>query len=163
MVSHLYLLSDLLHNSGSSRNHASTFRTHIEAKLPEAFKVMGKAHQGITGRLSAKAMEIRVEKVLAAWDRWGVFTSRFLDQLRCNFHNTDVATKSKGPEAKKAKIGDDVVVSVEKSSATRPQLASASNVSGNLMKKPLSQETHESESMNTDSKLDGEAFDPDNF
>ena len=105
MVTHLYLISDLLHNSGSSRPHASTFRTHIEEKLPEIFKVMGMAHQGITGRLSARAMEIRVEKVLAAWDKWGVFTSRFLDQLRCSFHNRDMAAKQKEMKAKSSSMG----------------------------------------------------------
>lgn len=151
MVTHLYLISDLLHNSGSSRPHASTFRTHIEVKLPEIFKVMGKAHQGITGRLSAKAMEIRVEKVLSAWDKWGVFTSRFLDQLRCSFRNTDSAARQKEMKAESHAV---VLNGVE---------MEPSSQSHNLSKPEKYASQHDSEGTSLNSQIDGEAFDPDEF
>ena len=145
MISHLYLVSDLLHNSGSVRQHASTLRTHIEAHLPTVFGVMGKALRGITGRLSANAMEMRVEKVLLAWDKWGVWTTRFVEQLRSLFKG-DSRSKKKAVRVEGVD-GQDGAVAADKT-------GDGSVVRDSATPPPRQQE---------DSLLDGEAFDPDDF
>ena len=52
-IARLYLLSDVLHNSGAPIKFASNFRVEIQGFLPEVFDDLGKARREIVGRLTA--------------------------------------------------------------------------------------------------------------
>jgi len=86
LVARLYLLSDLLHNSGLPITHASTFRRAFQRGLPEVFELLSsRRRRGSSGRLSLVQFEERVMAVLAAWASWDIFPLSFLLGLEAVF------------------------------------------------------------------------------
>ena len=78
----LYLMSDLLSNSSCSKQGASMYRSSIEELLTTIMCQLRKTHINILGRITAGAMSSRIQKVLNVWETWGVFTTRFVQELR---------------------------------------------------------------------------------
>jgi U2-associated protein SR140 len=86
LVARLYLLSDLLHNSGLPITHASTFRRAFQGGLPGVFELLSsRRRRGSSGRLSLVQFEERVMTVLAAWASWDIFPLSFLLGLEAIF------------------------------------------------------------------------------
>ena len=81
----LYLLSDLLSNSSCSKQGASMYRSSIEEVLLMIMLQLRLTHINIFGRITADAMKNRIYKILNVWDTWGVFTTRFVKELRQTF------------------------------------------------------------------------------
>lgn len=111
-VARLYLLSDLLFNSGASIKGATAFRydcqlddylypsnhiiflllhnrTHIQACLPELFAFLNKSYRSISGRFTAKQMEERVLTLIDVWSQWSILSPVFLHGLEAVFRMTD--------------------------------------------------------------------------
>jgi U2-associated protein SR140 len=57
-IGRLYLLSDILHNSGAPVKQASSYRHAIEACLPEIFEALGDLRRRTTGRLTLKQVNL---------------------------------------------------------------------------------------------------------
>lgn len=53
-VARLYLLSDILHNSGAPIKHASNYRSLLSACLPEIFLELGALRRSILGRMTSR-------------------------------------------------------------------------------------------------------------
>eukprot|EP01038_Epipyxis_sp_PR26KG_P014491 gene14491-19453_t len=91
-ISALYLLSDILHNSGTRMKNASSFRSLIQNILPESFESMGACfRQTITakGRMSAFQVEERIKKLFQCWSQWSIFPTLFLTGLQASFYRSE--------------------------------------------------------------------------
>lgn len=84
-VAKLYLLNDILHNSGSSVKHASNYRSAIQTCLPLLFENLNECYRGIGGRMSAKQVEDRVLGLLRVWEDWSIFSPAYLNGLEAAF------------------------------------------------------------------------------
>ena len=102
-VSLLYLLSDLLSNSSCSKQGASMYRSSIEEKLENIMYSLRMTHAHIRGRITAGAMDGRVRRVLDAWEKWGVFTTMFVDRLRMIYSCGQSSTTEEREREKKQK------------------------------------------------------------
>lgn len=83
IIAHLFLVSDILHNAGSSAKGASRYRTSFQELLPDAFEKLGRSwlHRIRHSRRERDRAERAVRKVLEAWKIWEVFPSLFLRGL----------------------------------------------------------------------------------
>jgi hypothetical protein len=89
-VARLYLVSDILHNTAAPVKHASHFRTHIQAFLPEIFESFGMLlRDGSLGRLTSGQLGERVSRVLSVWEDWSLFPTTYLNGLEAFFNMTE--------------------------------------------------------------------------
>eukprot|EP01039_Chlorochromonas_danica_P009805 gene9805-10844_t len=89
MISALYLLNDLLHNSASPVKHATLYKVHIEAVLPQVFETLNASLRTAGGRLSFLAIEDRVRRVLEVWKEWSLFPPVYLVGLQAVLSMTE--------------------------------------------------------------------------
>ena len=80
-VSVLYLISDILHNSSAPVRNASVYRSALQIVLPECFEALGTCLRRLTGRMTSRAMQERVLRVLAFWERISVFAPLYIAGL----------------------------------------------------------------------------------
>ncbi|KAK5673360.1 hypothetical protein QVD99_000809 [Batrachochytrium dendrobatidis] len=78
----LYLLSDILHNSGASVPNAWRYRSNLQKRLPEVFSHFGTLWKSIESRLKAEQLRKAIMTVLAAWETWMIFTPGITEELR---------------------------------------------------------------------------------
>lgn len=89
-IARLYLLSDILHNSGAAVKNASLFRSHIQASLPTLFDQLNDWKRGhLKGRMSLSQFEDRVLRVLAIWADWTIFPATYLVGLEALLFRSD--------------------------------------------------------------------------
>lgn len=89
-IARLYLINDLLHNSGSAVKNASAFRSLLQSNLPSVFEALNETFRSIKGRMSAKQVEDRVLLLLRTWESWSIFPSSFIFGLEATFRRTEV-------------------------------------------------------------------------
>mmetsp|Transcript_45673 Transcript_45673/g.114940 ORF Transcript_45673/g.114940 Transcript_45673/m.114940 type:complete len:661 (-) Transcript_45673:198-2180(-) len=88
-LARLYLVSDILYNSGLPIPHVSLYRTRLEESLPLIFEGLLEVYSSISGRITAKNMKERVLKVLHMWEHWSLFPMAFLEGLKATFLSND--------------------------------------------------------------------------
>eukprot|EP01034_Spumella_vulgaris_P025767 gene25767-32257_t len=118
-IAGLYLLSDILHNSGAPVKHAASYRGLIQNVLPEIFDNVATMFRTTQGRMSAFQIEDRVKRLLLVWEDWSIFPALFLVGLQAMFYlsegehgallkyvaiktaadSTDPSSSSSGPSA----------------------------------------------------------------
>ena len=88
-VAKLYLLSDILHNSGVciGMTGASRYRVLISNILPDIFANFGQELKLATGRMTSKQIEERILSVLKVWEEWSIFTAQYLAGLEMEFYD----------------------------------------------------------------------------
>jgi U2-associated protein SR140 len=84
-IARLYLVSDILHNSSTQVKNASSYRTLFQDVLPDIFESLNTTHLGMTGRMSANAMQSKVMGLLSVWQSWSLYPPVFLEGLCCTF------------------------------------------------------------------------------
>lgn len=84
-MARLYLLSDILHNSGTPVPNAWKYRSGFERCLEEIFAHLGVVRRGIERKLRQEQMKRAVMNLLDVWDNWIVFPAEFVEQLRQKF------------------------------------------------------------------------------
>lgn len=89
LVAKLYLLSDVLYNSGSTIKNASVYRNMIQATLPCLFDYLNDVYRSIGGRMTAKVVENRVLNLLKVWDSWSIFPGSYIAGLEACFKKTE--------------------------------------------------------------------------
>lgn len=87
-VSRLYVISDLLHNSGASLHNAWKFRSLFQQKLKPVFQSFGDAWRKIPSRLKAEQVRKAVWNALDAWESWIVFPREVLEDWKAAFMGT---------------------------------------------------------------------------
>lgn len=83
VIARLFLISDVLHNSGTCTHGAARYRTSFQELLPDAFERLGRQwfrrlKQGQREHVRAEAV---VRRVLATWKGWDLFTPLFTQGL----------------------------------------------------------------------------------
>ena len=114
-IAAFYLISDLLSNSSCAKQGASVYRTSIEENLVDIMTALRETHSHIRGRITAGAMEARISKVLDTWNTWGVFTTRFVEELKSMFARGTLVTSM--PVATKSSNKNSTVVSMTRTEA----------------------------------------------
>jgi U2-associated protein SR140 len=84
-VARLFLLSDILHNTGAGARNAARYRLRLQDALPDAFEALRAALAAAGGRLAQEALRRHVLRVLRAWRGWFVFSDDFLNGLQATF------------------------------------------------------------------------------
>jgi U2-associated protein SR140 len=84
-VARLFLLSDILHNTGAGARNAARYRLRLQDALPDAFEALRSALVAAGGRLAQEALRRHVLRVLRAWRGWFVFSDDFLNGLQATF------------------------------------------------------------------------------
>ncbi|KAJ3103419.1 U2 snRNP-associated SURP domain-containing protein [Phlyctochytrium planicorne] len=92
-IARLYLLSDVLSNSGSTVPNAWRFRNAIEKHLPAVFAHLGSVWKGIQSRLRAEQMRKMVFNVVTVWEKWMIFSWDFTESLRSVYLNAKSAAE----------------------------------------------------------------------
>eukprot|EP00922_Rhytidocystis_sp_ex-Travisia-forbesii_P025381 GHVS01037260.1.p1 GENE.GHVS01037260.1~~GHVS01037260.1.p1 ORF type:complete len:825 (-),score=208.96 GHVS01037260.1:293-2767(-) len=80
-MARLYLLSDILHNSSSSRPSAWAYRSAFEKYLPDIFLSFYETHNSVTARLTSLQLREALLKVLRVWDVWAVYSAQYTKGL----------------------------------------------------------------------------------
>ena len=84
-VARLFLLSDILHNSGAQVRNAAAYRAHLVSRLPDVFESLRDAYSTLDSRIAAQALRRHVTAVLRAWADWFIFGEHFLAGLEATF------------------------------------------------------------------------------
>ena len=111
-IAGLYLISDILHNSGTV-TRAAAFREVFQHRLPSVFEYLRDTCKAITGRLTAKNVQERILKVIRAWESWGLYPSDFLRHLDCLFLLDPSKSSALVEERKEEREGDGARVVVQ--------------------------------------------------
>ena len=83
-VAHLFVISDILHNSSQPVPHASLYRTAFQKRLPEVFTAFHTTLGMITGRITLNNLKERVLGVLRVWETRSLYPTPVLEQFtRC--------------------------------------------------------------------------------
>ncbi|KAL1929370.1 hypothetical protein VTP01DRAFT_1508 [Rhizomucor pusillus] len=80
-LARLYLVSDILHNSGAHVANAWKYRVGLENQLPAVFEHFNAIYRSITARLKAEQVRRHICNVLSAWENWMVFPKHHIDNL----------------------------------------------------------------------------------
>lgn len=89
VMARLYVVSDLLHNSGAPVKNASMYRTQLQQALPEIFDQLSVWRRCVTGRMSTSQLNDRIMGLLRVWDDWGIFPADYLRGLESIFYRTE--------------------------------------------------------------------------
>jgi len=86
-LARLYLLSDILHNSSAPVQHASTYRTLLQACLPQIFEHLNRIFRDVErlGRMSARSLEEKVLALLGVWEQWSLYPPTYITGLEATF------------------------------------------------------------------------------
>lgn len=84
-LAHLFLISDILHNSTAPVQNASVYRTKFQEALPSIFYAFQRSLINMTGRMSANQLKEKVMTVLRAWESWSIFPPMYLIGLQVVF------------------------------------------------------------------------------
>ncbi|UKJ89926.2 hypothetical protein MACJ_003180 [Theileria orientalis] len=71
----LYVLSDVLYNSASSRQFSWIYRTSIEKRLPEIFDSVKKFKTRSKSKIAGQQLTEVIMKLLKTWEDWTVYSS----------------------------------------------------------------------------------------
>ncbi|KAI8138308.1 hypothetical protein BJV82DRAFT_299808 [Fennellomyces sp. T-0311] len=80
-LARLYLVSDILHNSGAHVANAWKYRVGLESRLTCVFEHLNGIYRSISARLKAEQVRRAISNVLSAWEAWMVFPQHHIDHL----------------------------------------------------------------------------------
>ena len=105
-IARLYLLSDILHNSGAPIKNASIYRNVLQPLLPEIFEHLGTVLRSKykIGRMSGKQIEEKVASILSAWMEWSILPQPFMLGLESAFYQTEADVENIRCAAEKDKL-----------------------------------------------------------
>jgi len=118
-IARLYLLSDVLFNSQQPGvRNAFRYRDAVEQMAPKVFGSMGNENDQIQGRMSMNKLRRAVQKVLAAWAHWSVYTQEFIQELEARFEGTPIETNQQ-------QVAADVDIDVDGEDLTEDEVTAA--------------------------------------
>eukprot|EP00933_Yihiella_yeosuensis_P015578 TRINITY_DN13549_c0_g3_i1.p1 TRINITY_DN13549_c0_g3~~TRINITY_DN13549_c0_g3_i1.p1 ORF type:complete len:1097 (-),score=293.80 TRINITY_DN13549_c0_g3_i1:124-3414(-) len=85
-IARLMIVSDILHNTTSSRPAAWTYRREFEKSLPDIFEQfeISLSRQREISKLQAERVKDQALKMLRVWEDWGLFAPQFLKGLEAS-------------------------------------------------------------------------------
>ncbi|UKK02916.2 hypothetical protein MACK_003014 [Theileria orientalis] len=99
----LYVLSDVLYNSASSRQFSWIYRTSIEKRLPEIFDAVKKFKTRSKSKIAGQQLSDVIMKLLKTWEDWTVYSSVFTTGLEATLLGDDTESFKSQPEFEKYK------------------------------------------------------------
>lgn len=84
-IAHLFLISDILHNTTAQVRNASKFRTRLQEILPDVFEVLSRTYRQSDGRIAQEKLRKYVLGVAKIWRSWYAFSDEFIDGLQATF------------------------------------------------------------------------------
>ncbi|EAN32104.1 RNA recognition motif family protein [Theileria parva strain Muguga] len=123
-ISILYVISDVLYNSSSSKQYSWVYRNSIEKHLPQLFHSIKQYKEKSTSKISSQQLIDAVMKLLSIWDSWTVYSQQFLNGLEATLLGDDLDSFKTLPEFEQHKdllsTNDGVVVDYFDLLATLP-------------------------------------------
>lgn len=104
-LARLYLVSDILHNSGTHVANAWKYRAGLEGRLVVVFEHFNEIYRSISARLKAEQLRRHISTVLSAWENWMVFPQHHIDYLNGIFmkksssNTSESESRSVSPES----------------------------------------------------------------
>lgn len=80
-VARLLVVSDILHNTTSSRQAAWTYRREFEKSLPDIFEQFEIGLQRSESKLQVAQAKEQIVRLLKVWEDWGLFAPQYLRGL----------------------------------------------------------------------------------
>eukprot|EP00434_Breviolum_minutum_P037658 symbB.v1.2.033400.t2/scaffold4144.1/size43914/2 len=80
-VARLLVVSDILHNTTSSRQAAWTYRREFEKSLPDIFEQFEIGLQRSESKLQVSQTKDQIVRLLKVWEDWGLFAPQYLRGL----------------------------------------------------------------------------------
>jgi len=90
LVARLYLISDILHNSGTTIKNASHYRSAIQLCLPEIFYFFQEYLPTLSGRFTTKQFTDRINTLLLIWSDWAIFPTAYINGLETMLNQTEL-------------------------------------------------------------------------
>lgn len=85
-VAHLFVVSDILHNSSASVRNASQYRTRLQESLPDIFESFRTVYESLQNKKDIQeAIKKYVLRVLRIWRSWYIFSNDYLNGLQSTF------------------------------------------------------------------------------
>ncbi|KAI8060156.1 hypothetical protein BC940DRAFT_312727 [Gongronella butleri] len=81
-IARLFLVSDILHNSGVHVTNAWRYREGFAHHLPDIFAHLHDIYRSISARLKAEQFRRYVMTVLGAWETWMLFPKHEIERLK---------------------------------------------------------------------------------
>ncbi|KAJ8662758.1 hypothetical protein O0I10_001722 [Lichtheimia ornata] len=104
-LARLYLVSDILHNSGTHVANAWKYRAGLEGRLVVVFEHFNEIYRSISARLKAEQLRRHISTVLSAWENWMVFPQHHIDNWNGIFmkksssNTSESESRSASPES----------------------------------------------------------------
>merc|ERR1712185_141482 len=80
-MARLYVVSDVLHNTCSSKQGAWTYRREFEKSLPDIFEHLHVAVSRMEPSIKKENFNDQTVRMLRVWEEWGVFNQNYLRGL----------------------------------------------------------------------------------
>lgn len=108
-IARLYLLSDILYNSGASgaMKNARKFRSRFADDLPDVFESLAEAARGMESRMAQEVIRKYVLKVLKVWREWYVFSEDIINGFESSFSRGDLTGHRPALKAELEKLTDE--------------------------------------------------------
>jgi len=109
-VARLYVVNDILHNTGTKIQNVSNFRKHFQNNLLETMEHLHKALSTCSTKLQQEKFRKQVLSCLAAWQDWSLYPPGFLINLQNVFvgistsHDIKVEEEKANNDSLKAKL-----------------------------------------------------------
>jgi U2-associated protein SR140 len=84
-IAHLFLLSDVLHNTSAAVRNVSRYRNRLQDALPDIFESLQEVYRSAESRMAQELLRKHVLKVLRLWRGWYIFSDDFLNGLQATF------------------------------------------------------------------------------
>jgi U2-associated protein SR140 len=84
-IAHLFLLSDVLHNTSAAVRNVSRYRNRLQDALPDIFESLQDVYRSSESRMAQELLRKHVLKVLRVWRGWYIFSDDFLNGLQATF------------------------------------------------------------------------------
>ncbi|ORX62265.1 hypothetical protein DM01DRAFT_1331713 [Hesseltinella vesiculosa] len=93
-IARLFLVSDILHNSGVHVTNAWRYRDGFAQRLPDIFVHLCHVYGSISARLKAEQFRRHVMTILGAWELWLIFPKHEVEHLMNLFTNKGAKMES---------------------------------------------------------------------
>lgn len=100
-IARLYLVSDILYNSGLKKFSLLKFRDEFMKYLPNVFEQLQKCYKKLAATTDQDSFKSKVFKVLRTWDLWKIYEFIYINKLEVIFQgvaDAEVADDSGGDE-----------------------------------------------------------------
>ena len=96
-IAHLFLISDVLHNTSAAVRNVSRYRNRLQDALPDIFESLQEVYRSADSRMAQELLRKHVLKVLRVWRGWYIFSDDFLNGLQATFLRSGVTPASTIP------------------------------------------------------------------